>query len=435
MEEENNSITNYEKKILNAIQQKSNDEFKYYYKQFLNLNPTVRRFDNYIKHAIHFNKFSFFKCLVNGQIKRMRNPKQPNFNKNMISNVQSVHPKYLCYLMKKGHKIDINNIMGATATLNKNAVNISKNLINSSKININKITKKGVTVLWNAARNGLCDMVKMLIDKGADVNKRTEYNVKYNNGNMPLCGTALHIATFKGHLCVVKLLIEKGANINIIDKREDTPLKIALIKYTTGNDKKQSEMRNIVVELLKAHLKKNNKVSNFFKSIDSYKGLSPLITAAGFGDIEMIDLLLKSGADVNIKVSKNTKTTYNSRLRGKTPVHIASGKGFAKTVEYLIEHGADINIRDDNLSLPIETAIKKHNLTVIKLLFEQHVKNNTVNNINKGMRKHNKVYDNLIGKYMKNKVQLSKLANLVAILDESYKNNNYHSQFNKNPNR
>ena len=52
MEEENNSITNYEKKILNAIQQKSNDEFKYYYKQFLNLNPTVRRFDNYIKHAI-----------------------------------------------------------------------------------------------------------------------------------------------------------------------------------------------------------------------------------------------------------------------------------------------------------------------------------------------------------------------------------------------
>ena len=43
------------------------------------------------------------------------------------------------------------------------------------------------------------------------------------NGNTPL-----HIAAQNGHLDLVKLLVEKGANVNLVNKKNNTPLHMSL---------------------------------------------------------------------------------------------------------------------------------------------------------------------------------------------------------------
>jgi ankyrin repeat protein len=78
------------------------------------------------------------------------------------------------------------------------------------------VNRKGFhdfTPIRIAARNGHIDTVKYLADKGAVVDQ------KATDG-----ATALEHSSFKGHLEVVKFLIAKGANVNNKDKEGDFPL-------------------------------------------------------------------------------------------------------------------------------------------------------------------------------------------------------------------
>jgi hypothetical protein len=72
-------------------------------------------------------------------------------------------------------------------------------------------------VLHSAAYRGDIDVVKDLLDKGANVNEW------YG-------GTALLSASSAGHANVVKLLIERGANVNTMSDRGDSALGYAAIR-------------------------------------------------------------------------------------------------------------------------------------------------------------------------------------------------------------
>jgi outer membrane protein assembly factor BamB len=63
-----------------------------------------------------------------------------------------------------------------------------------------------VEALFEAARTGDRARVATLLDAGVDVNARSRYNV-----------TALGFAADKGHLDVVRLLVERGADVNVAD--------------------------------------------------------------------------------------------------------------------------------------------------------------------------------------------------------------------------
>jgi ankyrin repeat protein len=85
--------------------------------------------------------------------------------------------------------------------------------------------------LFDASYNGYLDIVKLLIENGADINAKNEYD--YNS---------LMLASKNGFIDVVSLLINNGADINVENEYGSTALTYAF-KY---NNK-------YIIELLKKH--------------------------------------------------------------------------------------------------------------------------------------------------------------------------------------
>lgn len=72
---------------------------------------------------------------------------------------------------------------------------------------VNLVQEDGETALMYAAAGGHLDVVEVLLDAGADINVAAK----------TMCITALHGAALKGHAAVVKALLAKGAKINAKD--------------------------------------------------------------------------------------------------------------------------------------------------------------------------------------------------------------------------
>ena len=82
-------------------------------------------------------------------------------------------------------------------------------LLTKNATNLNQTNNIGMNALHLASEKGHLEMVRVLIEKGIDINKTDEYDGK----------NALHFASSEGHKEIVKLLIEKGIDIN--QKEED----------------------------------------------------------------------------------------------------------------------------------------------------------------------------------------------------------------------
>jgi ankyrin repeat protein len=87
-------------------------------------------------------------------------------------------------------------------------------------------------------------VVKLLLDKGADV------NVAQKDG-----ATALHAAASEGHTETVKLLLDRGADVNAENDSRETPLHLAVtaLAQTPASATKVVERYTEIVAILRAH--------------------------------------------------------------------------------------------------------------------------------------------------------------------------------------
>ncbi|KIW24505.1 hypothetical protein, variant [Cladophialophora immunda] len=134
-----------------------------------------------------------------------------------------------------------------------------------------KDREKGRTPLMWAAASGFVAVVKLLLEKEANL------EVKDYNSRTPLSNAAYY-----GHETVVKLLLEKGADLEVQDKIGRTPLSWAACD---GNE--------VVVKLL---LEKGADLE-----VKDDIGRTPLSNAAFYGNETVVKLLLEKGANLEVK--------------------------------------------------------------------------------------------------------------------------------------
>ena len=106
-----------------------------------------------------------------------------------------------------------------SACISGNLEDFNKAIDNGANINVKSKTFLGYTPVHNASSYGHSEIVKLLIEKGANINAKDKIG-----------DTSLHMAIHNKNLVIVKLLIQAGADINAKTDLEFTPLHLAVQK-------------------------------------------------------------------------------------------------------------------------------------------------------------------------------------------------------------
>ncbi len=212
-----------------------------------------------------------------------------------------------------------------------------KLLINKGA-DLNRKDDHGNTALMWACEEYYTEIAELLIEKGADL------NIKYDHGN-----TALMWACIYDRIYLAELLIEKGAGLNIQDNHGNT----ALMKAFYENHTDVAEL--LIEKSADLNIKDNNGNTALMwvcytgdtmiakllieKGADLHKqdnnGMTALMRACSMGDTEVAKLLIENGADLNIQDNHDY-----------TALMWVCGDGDTKVAKLLIENGADLNIQD-----------------------------------------------------------------------------------------
>jgi len=186
------------------------------------------------------------------------------------------------------------------------------------------------SALNTAARKGHLDAVKLLLEKGADINAQT-------NGQ----GSAINAAARNGHVNMVKFLLEKGADINLQNNRQGSALNAAARK---GH-----------LDVVKFLLEKGADIN-----LQNNGQGSALNAAARNGHVNMVKFLLEKGADINLQNSGQGSA-----------LNAAARKGHLDVVKFLLEKGADINLQNNRQGTALNAATRNGHLDTVKFLLEK----------------------------------------------------------------
>lgn len=194
-------------------------------------------------------------------------------------------------------------------------------LLLSEGANINSTDQNGNTPLHWAVFMGQSNLVKTLIDHKADLNAK-------GAGEK----TPLHLAVQQGFIPIAKMLLKAGADPNAVAAGGQTPLWVAVSNGDAA-----------AVRLLQAfHANFNVRTRHGGNLFQAW--------ARGTPDLEVADLLLTNGCDVNTQ-----------GFEGKTPLHVLletirfqrDRAGQVQAVHWLLDHKADVNAKDDKGERPL----------------------------------------------------------------------------------
>lgn len=198
------------------------------------------------------------------------------------------------------------------------------------------------------------EVAKLLISKGANVNYKT-----FSDKNCLYSGeTSLTTIVGMGDIEIVKLLLEKGADPNEKNSRGETPLfivtatvwntEIAKLLISNGADvnvrvkpwSNRTPLFGANKELTEL-LISNGAEINIMDSC----GETPLTIAIKSNRNDVAKLLISKGADVNYPTDFNfDKSNCNYHEKGQTPLTTAMKSGNKEMVEFLISNGADLPV-------------------------------------------------------------------------------------------
>ena len=226
-------------------------------------------------------------------------------------------------------------------------------------------TKKGFTALHFAARAGDIETGRLLLAAGMDINIRSQaatgpgraggpsYEATVSAGSTPLL-----VATVRAHVPFALFLLERGADPNASDAGM-TPLHWAVGTWESGEANPVFGFtdamsgipeRQAKLQLVKALLAKGanpnvpmtQRPPGFAGGHTDVIGATPFLLASAAADLEMMRLLLDAGADPKQPTKSNmtpiAAATGVNRVQGESSVTEAQA---FEVVKFLIELGVD----------------------------------------------------------------------------------------------
>ncbi|RKK80919.1 hypothetical protein BFJ68_g17676 [Fusarium oxysporum] len=269
------------------------------------------------------------------------------------------HLAIAAFLLEQGAQVGVDDFLKLVGNGN---IEVVKMLLEKGA-DAAAATTDGLTPLYEASQKGHLEIAKMLIEKGADVTTadkggRTPLHEASKNGHLEIANmllekgadaatattdglTPLYEASQKGHLEIAKMLIEKGADVTTADKGGRTPLHEA-------SKKGHLEIANMLLE----------KGADATAATDY--GRTPLHVASEYGHLEIANTLVKNGAHAAV---------VNGY--GRTPLHEASRNGHLQIANMLLGKGADVKATDREESTPLHLAFRNGHLGIAKMLLEK----------------------------------------------------------------
>jgi ankyrin repeat protein len=256
-----------------------------------------------------------------------------------------------------------------------------------------------MTPLLYAARDGRLETVRILLDAGARINDTDANDI-----------TPLIAAITNNHPDVARFLIERGADITAVDWYGRTPLWAAV--ETRNMDVDNATFENSIerapyLELIQLLLERGAnpnvrtkesppirrdflRVTGTLAWVD-FTGQTPFLAAALAGDVTVMKLLLKHGADPNIPTVGGTTPlmaaagvnwviyqTFDegqqalldavklcvelgmdvnaTNSMGLTAVHGAANRGSDEILKFLVSQGATLDVKDKEGRTPLAWA-------------------------------------------------------------------------------
>ncbi|MGH8580556.1 MAG: type II secretion system major pseudopilin GspG [Gammaproteobacteria bacterium] len=180
---------------------------------------------------------------------------------------------------------------------------------------------------------GDTDAIRNLLGKGANPNIKYD-SLEIGRNSLYAVGTALHLATSKGHAEIVKLLIKAGADVSSIheDLTGDSGG-----QYTALTNAAEGGHAEVIKLLLEAGADANGTANNTYC-------LTALGHALAGGHADIVDMLLAAEARIDYGVSDYGKPgfVHENCVPSATFVAAAEG-GFTSIVKRMLKAGAPPN--------------------------------------------------------------------------------------------
>ena len=187
-----------------------------------------------------------------------------------------------------------------------------------------------ITPILAAAKYGHTDIVQILFDRGADINKRDIFGK-----------TSLYYAAENGKVHTVQVLMNLGAEL---------PLAQAAANGQKG----------VIMTLLAAGANPNMRDSD---------GHTALVHAAWAGRLGIVNILLQNGANPN---------EWNN-LRN-TPLHFCASLT-VEVAKKLIDAGADVNAKNIFGFTPLYLSVKCNKIDMVRILMDNGADENIANDL------------------------------------------------------
>ncbi|KXG52095.1 uncharacterized protein PGRI_083790 [Penicillium griseofulvum] len=190
--------------------------------------------------------------------------------------------------------------------------------------------KKDGTALHAAALGGHTETIRLLLERGADVNAQGGED-----------GTALYAAALRGHTETIQLLLERGADINAQGGEDGMALYAAASRGHT-------ETVRLLLDQSADFNARNG------------EDRTALHAAALGGHTEIVLLLLLQGADVNAQSSEDGTALQAAALGGHTEI-----------VLLLLQQGADANAQGGQNGTAFQAAASQGHTEILQVILSR----------------------------------------------------------------